>query len=47
MKILHVVPSFGLGGMEKVLCSVINSLPREWCSGSMKKATGLSPLGSP
>jgi len=26
MKILHVVPSFGLGGMEKVLCSVLNSL---------------------
>ncbi|RMH08929.1 MAG: glycosyltransferase [Nitrospirae bacterium] len=29
MKILHVVPSFGLGGMEKVLCAVINALPRE------------------
>ena len=27
MKILHVVPSFGLGGMEKVVCSVINALP--------------------
>ncbi|HEY1249016.1 MAG TPA: glycosyltransferase [Nitrososphaera sp.] len=25
MKILHAVPSFGLGGMEKVICSVINS----------------------
>src|SRR3989442_6580101 len=25
MKILHAVPSFGLGGMEKVLCSIINS----------------------
>ena len=24
MKILHVIPSFGLGGMEKVICSVIN-----------------------
>jgi glycosyltransferase involved in cell wall biosynthesis len=24
MKILHVVPSFGLGGMEKVICSIIN-----------------------
>ena len=29
VKILHVVPSFGLGGMEKVLCSVMNSLPPE------------------
>ena len=27
MKILHVVPSFSLGGMEKVLCSVLNALP--------------------
>lgn len=27
VKILHVVPSFGMGGMEKVLCSVMNSLP--------------------
>jgi glycosyltransferase involved in cell wall biosynthesis len=25
MKVLHIVPSFGLGGMEKVICSVINS----------------------
>lgn len=25
MKILHVVPSFGFGGMEKVICSIINS----------------------
>jgi glycosyltransferase involved in cell wall biosynthesis len=25
MKILHVVPSFGFGGMEKIICSVINS----------------------
>jgi sugar transferase (PEP-CTERM/EpsH1 system associated) len=24
MKILHVVPSFGFGGMEKIICSVIN-----------------------
>ena len=24
MKILHIVPSFGLGGMEKVICSIIN-----------------------
>ena len=24
MKILHVIPSFGLGGMEKVICSIIN-----------------------
>jgi glycosyltransferase involved in cell wall biosynthesis len=23
-KILHVIPSFGLGGMEKVICSIIN-----------------------
>ena len=27
MKILHVVPSFGIGGMEKVLCTVMNSIP--------------------
>jgi L-malate glycosyltransferase len=25
MKILHAVPSFGLGGMEKVICSIVNS----------------------
>jgi glycosyltransferase involved in cell wall biosynthesis len=25
MRILHVVPSFGLGGMEKVICAFINS----------------------
>jgi len=25
MKILHIVPSFGLGGMEKIICSIINS----------------------
>src|SRR5712691_1011262 len=25
MKILHAVPSFGLGGMEKVICSMINA----------------------
>lgn len=25
MKIVHVVPSFGLGGMEKVLCTIINA----------------------
>jgi glycosyltransferase involved in cell wall biosynthesis len=24
MKILHVVPSFGLGGMERVVCAIIN-----------------------
>ena len=23
-KILHIIPSFGLGGMEKVICSIIN-----------------------
>lgn len=27
VKILHVVPSFGIGGMEKVLCTVMNSIP--------------------
>jgi sugar transferase (PEP-CTERM/EpsH1 system associated) len=25
MRILHVVPSFGLGGMEKIICAVINN----------------------
>jgi len=25
MKILHVVPSFGLGGMEKIICTLINN----------------------
>jgi sugar transferase (PEP-CTERM/EpsH1 system associated) len=25
MKILHVVPSFGLGGMEKIVCALINN----------------------
>lgn len=25
MKLLHIVPSFGLGGMERVLCMVINA----------------------
>lgn len=29
MKILHVVPTFGLGGMEKVICALINGLPQE------------------
>jgi glycosyltransferase involved in cell wall biosynthesis len=24
MKVLHVVPSFGLGGMERIICSLIN-----------------------
>ncbi len=33
MKLLHIVPSFGLGGMEKVLCSVINSLPAPFQQG--------------
>ena len=28
MRILHVVPSFGLGGMEKVICALINGLPQ-------------------
>ena len=27
MKLLHVVPSFGLGGMEKVICAVIKHTP--------------------
>ena len=27
-KVLHVVPSFGLGGMEKVICALINGLPQ-------------------
>lgn len=27
VKILHVVPSFGIGGMEKVLCTIMNSIP--------------------
>jgi glycosyltransferase involved in cell wall biosynthesis len=25
MKVLHVVPSFGLGGMEKIICAVVNN----------------------
>ena len=25
MRILHVVPSFGLGGMEKIICAIINN----------------------
>jgi glycosyltransferase involved in cell wall biosynthesis len=25
MRILHVVPSFGLGGMEKIICAVVNA----------------------
>ncbi|MCA9498461.1 MAG: glycosyltransferase [Saprospiraceae bacterium] len=29
MKILHVVPSFGLGGMEKVLCSIVNGISQD------------------
>jgi len=29
MKILHVVPSFGLGGMERVLCSIINGISED------------------
>lgn len=41
MKILHVVPSFGLGGMEKIICAIINGqsdihehiiLPLDACS---------------
>ena len=30
MKILHVIPSFGLGGMEKVICSIINHTFRQY-----------------
>jgi glycosyltransferase involved in cell wall biosynthesis len=30
MKILHVIPSFGLGGMEKVVCSIINHTYRQY-----------------
>lgn len=29
MKILHVVPGFGFGGMEKVICSILNGLPAQ------------------
>jgi glycosyltransferase involved in cell wall biosynthesis len=25
MKVLHVVPSFGLGGMEKIICALVNN----------------------
>src|SRR6266403_1372326 len=25
MRILHVLPSFGLGGMEKIVCAIINN----------------------
>ncbi len=39
MKLLHVVPSFGLGGMEKVLCSVINALPGS-CQQGVLSLTG-------
>ena len=27
MKILHILPSFGFGGMEKVFCAVANGMP--------------------
>src|SRR5919109_1224751 len=30
IKILHVIPSFGLGGMEKVICSIINHTPHRY-----------------
>lgn len=39
MKLLHVVPSFGLGGMEKVLCAVINALPSQ-CHQGILSLTG-------
>ena len=29
MRILHVVPSFGLGGMEKIMCAMINASTNE------------------
>lgn len=29
MKILHVVPSFNIGGMEKIICAFINKSPRD------------------
>jgi sugar transferase (PEP-CTERM/EpsH1 system associated) len=29
MRILHVVPSFGLGGMEKIMCAIINASTNE------------------
>src|SRR5262245_15372040 len=25
MRILHVVPSFGLGGMERIICTIVNN----------------------
>lgn len=30
MKVLHIVPSFGIGGMEKVICSLIAGLGEPW-----------------
>jgi len=48
MKILHVVPSFGLGGMEKIICSIINGgseiyehiiVPLDGCSRAAKWIT--------
>lgn len=30
MRILHIIPSFGLGGMEKVICSIINHTFRRY-----------------
>lgn len=27
MKVLHILPSFGFGGMEKVFCAIVNGLP--------------------
>jgi glycosyltransferase involved in cell wall biosynthesis len=48
MRILHVVPSFGLGGMEKIVCAVINNatnnqehaiLPLDSCYGALSWIT--------
>jgi glycosyltransferase involved in cell wall biosynthesis len=30
MKILHIVPSFGFGGMEKIICSIINHTSNQY-----------------
>src|SRR5262245_34864011 len=30
MRILHIIPSFGIGGMEKVICSLINHTSQKY-----------------
>jgi glycosyltransferase involved in cell wall biosynthesis len=30
MKILHIIPSFGFGGMERIICTIINSTAYEY-----------------